>query len=139
MAIKKSNANHMLEKAAITGVTTGIMASQMFPGAQYVLPALISSQPTEVPFVAIATGIGALNSVVCDAMHLGIQQGVPLPKKAADLTTFGASVASSAITMYLLLRLGSVNIGLVNSAITGAVGEVAGGLSFYYLKENQYL
>ena len=139
MSVEKTNANHMLEKAAITGVTTGILASQMFPGAQYVLPQFISAEPKQVPFLAIATSIGALNSIVCDAMHLGIQKGIPLPKKAADLTSFGASVASSAITMYLLLRMGNVDIGLINSAIAGSVGEVAGGLSFFYLKENKYL
>ena len=136
MSVEKNDVNHMIEKAAISGVATGIVASQMFPGAQYVLP---FGAPRQIPFVVVAGGIGALNSMVCDGLHLGIQKGVPLPQKAADLTTFGASVAASAISMYCLLRLGSVDIGIMNSALTGVIGEVAGGLSFYYLKDKNYL
>ena len=139
MSVEKNDVNHMIEKSVLTGITTGIVASQMFPGAQYVLPPMLSSEPRQIPFVVVAGGIGALNSMVCDGLHLGIQKGVPLPQNAADLTTFGASIASSAVTMYLLLRLGSVDIGFMNSALTGAIGEVAGGLGFYYLKDNNYL
>ena len=139
MSVEKNDVNHVLEKAVITGVATGIMASQMFPGAQYVLPQFISPEPRQIPFVVVAGGVGALNSMVCDGLHLGIQKGVPLPQKASDLTVFGASVATSAISMYCLLRLGNVDIGVINSALTGAVGEVAGGLGFYYLKDKNYL
>ena len=69
------------------------------------------------PFLLVAGGIGALNSVVVDALHLGINKGIPLPKKAKDLTTFGVSVGVSALSMYCLLRLGNVDIGVVNYGI----------------------
>ena len=139
MTVEKNDVNHVLEKSVITGITTGIMASQMFPGAPYVLPQFLSPQAREVPFSLVATGIGAANSMVCDLLHLSIKKGVPLPQKAAELSTFGASIAASAVTMYCLLRLGNANIGIVNSAITGAVGETVGGLGFYYLKQKNYL
>ena len=140
MKVEKNDVNHLIEKALLTGATTGILSAQVFPSANYVLPPSLSGGAiVEIPLVAVATGIGALNSVVCDALHLSVNKGIPLPKKAKDMTTFASSVGASALSMYLLLRLGGVEIGLVNSAIAGAVGEVAGGLAFYYLKENKYL
>lgn len=139
MKVEKNDVNHVIEKAGLTAVTTGIVASQMFPNGQYVLPSWMSSAETKIPLPIVACGIGALNSLVVDGLHLTVNKGIPLPKKASELTTFGMSVGASALSMYLLLKMSDVNIGLMNSAITGALGEVAGGVGFYYLKENKYL
>ena len=142
MAVKqnKNDVNHVLEKAGLTAVTTGLVASQIFPDASYVLPEMLSSESlSSIPLPIVAGGIGALNSALCDGLHLTLNKGIPLPKKAQEYTTFAMSVGTSALTMYLLLRMGNINVGLVNSALIGSIGEVVGGAGFYYLKENKFL
>lgn len=135
----KNDVNHVIEKAVLTGVITGVGGNLMFPGAQYTLPALISAENTQIPFPLVCGAIGALNSGVIDGLHLGVNKGIPLPQKAKDLTTFTVGAGVSALSMYGLLLLGNVNIGITNSALLGIAGEVAGGLAFYFLKEKQYL
>ena len=84
----KNDVNHVIEKAVLTGVVTGVGAGQLFPGAQYTLPQFLSSTNTTIPFPIVCGAIGALNSGVIDGLHLGVNKGIPLPQKVKDFNHF---------------------------------------------------
>ena len=124
---------NVLEKAAITGVFTGL-ASTITTGSYFNVPFFGMSCPLYV-FTAVA---GAVSSVANDGIHYLIKKEIPINKKAQDEASLylGAIIGAGAYygVVSIFNQYLTRDIGTYTLLLTGAAAEVAGSLTYNMIK-----
>ena len=135
----KSSMSHMLEKAGLCGLATGVFGTYFFG-----LDAMYNFQymNLSVPLLAITLPLGFANSFIADGVHSFIHQHIPLGKKTQDKTAFITNAVIAGTTFTALMALStnmSSAFGMGGGFIAGAFSEVVGSATYEYLVNNLYI
>lgn len=128
-----------IEKAGINGLITAAATVGYF-GSSATVQGLVRG--TKLPLYLLTGVAGAAGSVAGDAVHLGLNEAIPISSKANDRMSVitGAAINGAALGMLLYVYQPQIlnDFGLITAVGFGAGAEVAGSALYTYLKENQY-
>ena len=128
--MKMDSMLHPIEKAAIQGAVTGLATCAYY--GMYTRAYVPYIGPTRLCY--IATGVGALTSVLNDVVHKFLKEEVPIRKKAEDYASIALGASTGAVlyhyTMFLINPTLAEDTGLFTNAAIGGGSEFAG--SFIY-------